>query len=172
MTGFVRSSLKVVAISSRTGELAVHQLVELRRAGQKNPELMLARSLEAIGGILVGRKVNMREPGNGVPCHPVDIARQLARLNMRDGDVHVRARESAHEMLAPIADHQHDIGLQPHERIGEPEKKHTERLRHRRGVVPVERHVNAIGDVQSVLLDFLDGGSNVDRRCWLVTINE
>ena len=49
------------------------------------------------------------EPAHCVPSNPIDVAAQLASLDVSNGRVRVRAGDGAHELLASVASN--DIGL-------------------------------------------------------------
>ena len=54
----------------------------------------------------------MRQFGDGMAHRLVQAARQIAALDVGDGDAHVVGRDAGGEYLAPVTDHQQDIGRQ------------------------------------------------------------
>ena len=53
------------------------------------------------------------KPRDRVARQAVDVPGPLAGLDVGDGDVHVRGGQRGDQMLAPVADDEHDVGREP-----------------------------------------------------------
>src|SRR2546428_8676581 len=135
---------------------SLDEFVQLWRAHQVDPRLFLAEVQQALCGVLVRREMKASELAHCVPSNPIDIAAQFARLDVSDGRVRVRAGDGAHELLPSVASKDDPVGGHSRQDIDERDQEQAERLRHREMVIAIDRHVDLIAYLKTILSDKVD----------------
>ena len=111
----------------------------------------------ALGGRSVDDEVQVRELRDRVAHLLVDRAGDLAALDVRDRDVHVRRGDRGRERLVAVGDGDDDVGLEVVEHRRQLEQAEAGRLRRRDEVLALEHHVDARRDLEAVALDVSTG---------------
>ena len=100
--------------------------------------------------------MDVSQLGNGVTGRPVDMAGQVAGLDVRNRNIHIGRRDRRGQDFGTIPCHQQKIRLQHIEHLRETLHLDAQRFRPGRRCIPAHIHVHAGGRCKPVPYDFID----------------